>query len=94
MKQISDLQKKYSDLQLTLSDVENSARQEMHTLSRQTESAMDAAHKKISQSGSLVEEFHKFVKVKKHPSTWKLRVSRKCSLSEPGSTTSTETNTL
>ena len=94
MKQISDLQKKYSDLQRTLSDVENSARQEMHALSRQTESAMDAAHKKISQSGSLVEEYHKFVKVKKHLSTWKLRFSRKCSPSEPWSTTSTETNSF
>ena len=62
-KQVTELQRKCSQLQATINELERTAQQQLHALAKESTIAIGAAQNKLSKANSQIQEFHKFTKV-------------------------------
>ena len=58
-----DLQRKVSQLQSTIVELEQTAQQELHTLANESKAAITAVQAKCSSVNVQLAEFHKFLKI-------------------------------
>lgn len=60
---LSSLEAKMAETEYTMTELETTASQQLHSLARQSEQALEMVQKKLIMSNEKVEEFITFVKV-------------------------------